>query len=248
MLAFCEARRHTGRDDDEIDIFVRRSTDGGRTWGERKMVVSDGDRTCGNPCPVVDRRTGTVILTFCKDNQQVFVTRSDDDVPVLERAGGDYRQREGPVMVVSRHGAGAWHSASQRAAAHSLLVGRQPGAGDVEGSLPPVWNQVQSSFRVFQRRRRVDVGAWGGDDKGRLGRVRGGGTAWTGRVYMNMRSRHGIKRRAYAHSYDGGETWTDVEYDPNLPEPSCQASVVRSSGTEGACSCPIRPIPRYGLI
>ena len=42
-----------------------------------------------------------------------------------------------------------------------------------------------------------------------------------------MRSRHGINRRAYAHSYDGGETWTEVEYDPELPEPSCQGSVVR---------------------
>ena len=31
VLAFCEARRHTGQDDDEIDIFVRRSTDGGHT-------------------------------------------------------------------------------------------------------------------------------------------------------------------------------------------------------------------------
>ena len=79
VLAFCEARRHTGEDYDEIDILVRRSTDGGRTWGARLMVVTDGDRTCGNPCPVVDNRTGAIVLPFCKDNQQVFITRSDDD-------------------------------------------------------------------------------------------------------------------------------------------------------------------------
>ena len=29
VLAFCEARRHTGRDDDQIDILLRRSTDAG---------------------------------------------------------------------------------------------------------------------------------------------------------------------------------------------------------------------------
>ena len=33
VLAFCEGRRYTGRDDDEIDILLRRSFDGGRTWG-----------------------------------------------------------------------------------------------------------------------------------------------------------------------------------------------------------------------
>ena len=79
VLAFCEARRHSGQDDDETDILLRRSLDGGRTWEDRLMVVTDGDRTCGNPCPVVDRDTGTILLPFCKDNQQVFITRSDDD-------------------------------------------------------------------------------------------------------------------------------------------------------------------------
>ena len=79
VLAFCEARRHTGEDHDEIDILVRRSQDSGRTWDAGRMVVSDGDRTCGNPCPVVDHRTGAIILPFCKDSQQVFVTRSEDD-------------------------------------------------------------------------------------------------------------------------------------------------------------------------
>ena len=54
VLAFCEGRRYTSRDDDEIDILLRRSFDGGRTWEARQIVVSDGDRTCGNPCPVVD--------------------------------------------------------------------------------------------------------------------------------------------------------------------------------------------------
>ena len=68
VLAFCEGRRYTGRDDDGIDILLRRSFDGGRTWEPRQMVISDGDRTCGNPCPVVDSHTGTVILPFCKDN------------------------------------------------------------------------------------------------------------------------------------------------------------------------------------
>ena len=41
VLAFCEARRHTGEDHDEIDILVRRSTDrrpdlGSRPYGRQR--------------------------------------------------------------------------------------------------------------------------------------------------------------------------------------------------------------------
>ena len=79
VLAFCEARRHTGADDDEIDIAMRRSFDNGKTWDEQHIIVSDGIRTCSNPCSVVDMATGTILLLFCKDNQQVFLTKSYDD-------------------------------------------------------------------------------------------------------------------------------------------------------------------------
>jgi sialidase-1 len=48
-----------------------------------------------------------------------------------------------------------------------------------------------------------------------------------GTLYMNMRSRQGKRQRAYAASKDGGTTWSAVRYDPRLPEPSCQGSVVR---------------------
>ena len=71
MQAFCEGRKFTSRDDDAIDILLRRSFDGGRSFGPRQLLVTDGDRTCGNPTTVVDGRTGTVHLLFCKDNSQV---------------------------------------------------------------------------------------------------------------------------------------------------------------------------------
>ena len=48
-----------------------------------------------------------------------------------------------------------------------------------------------------------------------------------GRIYMNMRSRQQKHMRAYAWSDDGGETWSKVEFDNGMPEPSVQGSVVR---------------------
>ena len=65
LLAFCEARRTTGSDTDDIDLVLKRSADGGATWGEMQVIWDDGPNTCGNPCAVIDQETGTVWLLVC---------------------------------------------------------------------------------------------------------------------------------------------------------------------------------------
>ena len=225
VLAFCEARRHSGQDDDEVDILLRRSLDGGQTWDDRLTVVTDGDRTCGNPCPVVDRHTGTILLPFCKDNQQVFITRSDDD-------GRTWSEPEEITAAVkdptwSYLGTGPGHGI--QLASGRLLIpcwsDASPGPATWRDP-PPVWGKIQSSYACFS------------DDGGRTWRR---GEEMTinasdeceaveledGTVYMNMRSRQDRKCRAAARSYDGGQTWSSVEYDATLPEPSCQGGLVR---------------------
>ncbi|MFB7630062.1 exo-alpha-sialidase [Streptomyces sp. NPDC056149] len=62
LLAFAEGRVHDCGDAGDIDLVVKRSTDGGRTWGPLKVINhGDGD-THGNPVPLVDRRTGRIVL------------------------------------------------------------------------------------------------------------------------------------------------------------------------------------------
>src|SRR5215467_614507 len=62
LLAFCEGRKSGRGDAGNIDTLVARSTDGGKTWSKPAVVWDDGDNTCGNPAPVVDRDTGTIWL------------------------------------------------------------------------------------------------------------------------------------------------------------------------------------------
>src|SRR5688500_7910916 len=62
VLAFCEGRKNNRGDAGDIDLVLRRSTDGGKTWGKVQVVWDEADNTCGNPCPVVDQKTGTVWL------------------------------------------------------------------------------------------------------------------------------------------------------------------------------------------
>src|ERR1700760_4838872 len=53
VLAYCEGRQTPagpGNDTGEINIIVRRSIDGGMTFGDPSVVGADGKKTCGNQC------------------------------------------------------------------------------------------------------------------------------------------------------------------------------------------------------
>ncbi len=84
VLAFCEGRRNNSADVGAIDIVLRRSLDGGKTWSDMTVVVDGGGDTAGNPTPVVDKASGDVVLLFCRNPvnasgpRTVFVTRSPD--------------------------------------------------------------------------------------------------------------------------------------------------------------------------
>lgn len=95
LLAFAEARKNSASDTGDIDLVLKRSADGGKTWSGIITVWDDGANVCGNPSPVVDQKTGRVVLVMSWNNgkdegeeirenkgidtRRVFVTYSDDD-------------------------------------------------------------------------------------------------------------------------------------------------------------------------
>ncbi|MFJ9904108.1 exo-alpha-sialidase [Streptomyces sp. NPDC101152] len=62
VLAFAEGRRQGAADSGAIDVVLRRSGDGGCTWGPLQVVAAGEGDTRGNPAPVVDPRTGAIVL------------------------------------------------------------------------------------------------------------------------------------------------------------------------------------------
>ncbi|GHH86951.1 hypothetical protein GCM10018793_60810 [Streptomyces sulfonofaciens] len=97
LLAFAEGRVGGAGDSGSIDVVSRRSDDGGRTWGPLGVVAAGDGDTRGNPAPVVDPRTGHVVLLTCynsgavseaqimrgeataEQSRRVFVQTSSDD-------------------------------------------------------------------------------------------------------------------------------------------------------------------------
>lgn len=88
VLAFCEGRVNGHKDEDDMDVVLKRSTDGGRTWGPLQVLVNDGKNPCKCQCPVV-LPSGRILLVWLwnkwipsekdRTTREVYVMHSDDD-------------------------------------------------------------------------------------------------------------------------------------------------------------------------
>ena len=79
ILAYCAARKDGIGDWADIDIALRRSLDGGRSWLPRQILVDAGTATADNPTAIVDRKTGAVHFLYQVNYARCFYMRSDDD-------------------------------------------------------------------------------------------------------------------------------------------------------------------------
>ncbi len=94
VLAYCEARRNNSSDWGEIEIHLRRSTDGGKTWNAAKKIAHTGSRlegnprkktggeheqTVNNPVAIVNRDTGAIEFLYCINYARCYSMRSTDE-------------------------------------------------------------------------------------------------------------------------------------------------------------------------
>ena len=230
LLAFAEGRRNGRGDAGEINLVLRRSTDGGTTWGPLTIVWADGPNTCGNPCPVLDRDTGTIWLWLThnlgQDHEKLIVT------------GKSVGTRTAWCCRSEDHGA-TWTRPTEMTAAVKqpqwTWYATGPGAGlqTRAGRLvipcdfkEPAENHYGSHV-VFSD----DHGAsWHAGAPVPADRVNECEVAERedGALLLNMRNYSQTeRRRACALSRDGGATWGPVTHDAALIEPICQASLRR---------------------
>lgn len=94
VLAYSEARRNSASDWGEIEVHLRRSLDGGRTWqapqhiahlaariegNPKKKKGGEREQTVNNPVAIVDRTTGAIEFLYCVNYARAFSMRSTDD-------------------------------------------------------------------------------------------------------------------------------------------------------------------------
>jgi len=240
LLAFCEGRKAGRGDAGDIDLLLKRSSDGGKTWSRQAVIWDDASNTCGNPCPVVDEATGTIwlLLTWNRgddpestikagtsnDTRRVFVSNSTDD--------GATWAKPADITTSAKVKDWLWYATGPG-------VGIQMREGRHKGRMVIPCDHSVAGGAFHSHSIHSDDGGktWvlGGairPDVNECQAVELPG----GRLMMNLRnySKEKPRRRAIAYSDDGGASWGEVTYDDVLVEPICQASLIRLYGAEAA--------------
>jgi len=224
LLVFCEGRKTSRSDHGDLDLMLRRSTDGGKTWSAQEIIYEEGGTakvTIGNPCPVVDKTTGTVWLAFCRNNDRVFMTRSAD--------GGLTWAKPKEITADVKEKDWGWYATGP---GHGIQLAR----GKYKGRLVfPCDHGVKGRKGGWKDKGRSHV--FYSDDHGKTFQL-GKATDWgmneceavelaDGRLLLSMRNYHGKNQRAFATSRDGGRTWSEPKHHAQVYCPTCQSSIHR---------------------
>lgn len=233
VLAFAEARKNDCGDAGDIDLVVKRSSDGGKTWGPLGIVWNDTDNTCGNPAPVVDQQTGRIVLLSTwnlgrdhereiiadtsENTRRVFVLYSTDD-------GVSWSPAKEITTEVKKDN-WTWYATGPGR-------GIQISKGKFKNRLVVPANHVTRG--THKNYSKVILS----DDGGNTWRL-GGITREdsvnectvaelsNGRLMLNMRNASKKRVRQTAISKNGGKSWSHIKADTSLIEPVCEGNLLR---------------------
>ena len=258
LLAFAEGRVNGAGDYGNVDIVLKRSSDGGASWSALSVVAENDTMQAGNPAPVLD------LLDPAYPKGRLFLFYNPGDAH--ER---DIKEGKGTRQVCYKTSADGGHTWSApvniSTQVHRLLQPR----------LNPEWNFTEDwrwyantpghAFQIpeGQYKGRLYIAAnhtapmptakgWDydahgfyTDDHGKTFRlsntmnVPGTNEATAAplsgnRVMINMRNQSGGRRsRVVGFSSDGGASWDTVYFDAQLPDPACEGSLLTIGKKKG---------------
>ena len=244
-LAFAEGRQKA-TDQAENDIVMKRSSDGGVTWGALQLIHDDGANSLNNPTALV-AESGRIFLMYqripahLKEHSKetatgyegeniyrTFTVTSDDD-------GATWTA---PVDVTrgTKHPTGATTVASGPGIGIQLTRGPHKGRLVMPFNEGPYgqWNNYAAlsdddgvTWRCGENVRGALIG-----QRSQMNEVQMVERS-DGSVRLDSRQFAGAKVRKTAVSSDGGATWSPIVELPELRDPSCMAGLLRYSFDDG---------------
>ncbi|MGC9055104.1 MAG: sialidase family protein, partial [Candidatus Hydrogenedens sp.] len=221
------------------DLIYKLSRDDGKTWSNIYFLWDDEKNTCGNPCPVIDKTTGNIIMLMTwnqgddneieiingvsKDTRRVFIAYSTDN--------GQTWTKPDEITTTTKHPDWSWYATG-------------PGIG------------IQMTGDKYKNRLIIPCDHANKNDKQWYSHIiysDDAGKTWSysnpvgiktnecqvveltdNKLLINMRNyNREYTCRATSMSEDGGVSWTNLDYDLALIEPVCQASLIKHSSKNG---------------
>ncbi len=233
ILAFAEGRVNSSSDTGNIDLVMRSSNDGGKTWGPLQIIWNDQDNVCGNPAPAVNHETGEIHLLMTwnlgtdheheiidgksKDTRRIFISTS------LNEGIGWTQPKEITQSVKKKNW--TWYATGP---CHGIQLKHGINKGRI---IIPCDHIEAESKKYFSH-------IIYSDDNGKTWNI-GGSTPQDqvnectvaelpdGKLLLNMRNYDRTqKSRKISYSENSGLNWQPIKPDSALIEPICQASLL----------------------
>ena len=246
LLAFCEGRRANSSDFGDIDIVMKRSEDGGTTWGPLQVVVDRAESQAGNPAPVFDQLDsrypkGRVLLFYNTGNQPENTIRKGigmREVWYIASVDGGMSWQT-PVNITDQvhHPAVLeptgvdWRSYANTPG-HALQIIQGPYKGRIviaanhsAGAPLPRFKDYQAhTFFTNDHAQSFSLGSnvsFEGSNESMAAELANGG------VLLNSRNQSGdVRARIISRSNNGGVSWDTTYYERSLIDPVNQGAVL----------------------
>jgi len=243
LLAFAEGRVNGSGDSGDIDIVMKRSADSGATWGPLQVVADNGPGAFGNPAPVVDAKSGDVVLLCVRQAEgthegDIRASKQGSRTPYLLRSSDGGRLWSSPESLFQSADREDWRwYATGPCHAIQLQYGEHAGRLVVPAN-HSVKGGAENSFLGAHLLLSDDGGyTWriGAVDDSHVGDniLNPSECAVAelpdGRLFVSTRDQHGTsaETRAGAWSLDGGVTLAaPFTGTATLPGPVCQGALL----------------------
>ena len=236
VLAFAEGRKNSSSDSGDIDLVLKRSTDGGKTWGDLIVIRDDSTNVCGNPSPVIDRKTGKIFLLSTwnrgddTESEIINMTSVDTRRVYVMNSIDEGLSWSKPIEITDKVKKPNWTWY-----ATGPVHGIQIREGSKKGRMIIPCDHIEANTKKYYSHIIYS------DDGGSSWNI--GGTTpqdqvnecsvaeiGKGKLILNMRNYDRTQmNRKISISNDYGESWGDIYDDKALVEPICQASILRYS-------------------
>lgn len=239
-LAYSEARRNSSSDWGEIEVHLRRSTDGGKNWTaaqhiahrgarlegnpHKKKEGGDKEQTVNNPVAIVDRDTGAIEFLYCINYARCYSMRSTDDgltwsAPVDVTATFEpFRKYYDWKVIATGPGHGIQLKSGRLVVPIWLAYGKE---GDhAPSAAATIYSDDHGKTWVAGDLAVPNEGEFVNPNETMLAELS------DGRVMLVTRSVSKPNRKIITLSPDGATGWSKPAFHEQLWEPICMASIV----------------------
>ena len=246
VLAYAEARKNSSSDWGEIEIHLRRSTDGGKTWENSQKIAHTGARlegnprkaeggereqTVNNPVAIVDRETGAIEFLYCINYARCYSMRSIDDgltwsAPVDITASFEpFRAKVDWKVIATGPGHGIQLKSGRLVVPIWLAYGKEGDHGP--SAAASIFSDDHGKTWQAGVLCLPNEGDFGNPNETMITELS------DGRVMLVSRSASKANRKIITTSPDGARNWTKPIFHEQLWEPICMASIAAHPSKPG---------------